>query len=418
MTARYLQVVQLDAVRVASFGSCQHKHIVVGNFFLLVGQLQELLVDAVQFGIRNADAQHFESVLQGCTSRTRCENNGIVVHTHILRIDDFVGLHILQHTVLMYSAGMGKGVSAHNGLVRLHRHVHQRTDHATCGMYLARIDIGLNIQVVVAFQNHSHFFFTGVAGAFADTVDGNFHLPCAVEHTLKRASRRHAQVVVAVGGDNRTVDAVDVLHEVTDFGTVFARQAIACGVGYIHDGGSCLDDSFYDTRQIFVVGASGVFGIELHVLHIAFGILHGSHGTFDNLLTRRVKLVADVAVAGSDAGVNAFALGKLQCLGCAVDVFLHGTGQRTNGGPCYGFRNLDNGIEITGRRNGEAGFDYIHAECFKLLGHLNFLNGIELTPRHLFAIAQGGVEYVKSVAHIFILLFRFRLRLLRVCGRS
>ena len=348
MTARYLQIVQLDAVCIASFCSGQHKHIIVGNLFLLVGQFQELLVDAIQFAIRNTDAQHFESVLQGCTSRTCCENNGIVVHTHILGIDDFVGLDIFQHTVLMNSAGMGKGVSAHNGLVRLHRHVHQRTDHATCSMYLARIDIGLDVQVVVAFQNHSHFFFARIAGAFAYAVDGNFHLPCTIEHTFERARRRHAQVVVAMRGDNCTVDTVNILHEITDFGSVFARQAIACGVGYIHDGGTGLDDSFHHTRQIFIVGASGILCVEFHILHIAFGILHGSHGTFDNLLARRVKLVADVAVAGSDTGVNALVFGKLQCLGSAVDILLDGTGQRTNGGPCYGFRNLDNRIEITG----------------------------------------------------------------------
>ena len=106
-----------------------------------------------------------------------------------------------------------------------------------------------------------------------------------------------------------------------------------------------------------------------------------------------------MAVAGSDSGVDAFALGEAKCFCGAVDVFFHGAGEGADGGPGDGFGDFDDGIEVAGAGDGEAGFDDIDAEAFQLLGDLNLLNRVELASGHLFAVAEGGVKNVKSFAH-------------------
>ena len=83
-------------------------------------------------------------MLQGCTSATRSKHDGIVVDTHLLGIHDLVGRYVLQHAILMDAARVGKGVAAYDGLVGLHGHIHQRAYHAARGVYLLRVDVGLD----------------------------------------------------------------------------------------------------------------------------------------------------------------------------------------------------------------------------------------------------------------------------------
>ena len=100
-TACHLQELQLDVVVVGTVGTGEHQNVVVGNVLLLVGKFQEVLIDLVQLVLLHLHAQHVQTVLQGGTTASGSQYDGIVVDTHILRVDDFVSLHILQHTVLM-----------------------------------------------------------------------------------------------------------------------------------------------------------------------------------------------------------------------------------------------------------------------------------------------------------------------------
>ena len=95
-------------------------------------------------------------MLQGSTSATRGEHDGIVVDTHLLGIHDLVGRDVLQHAILMDTARVSKGVATHNGLVGLHGHIHQRAYHAARGVYLLRVDVGLDAQVGVRLEYHCH----------------------------------------------------------------------------------------------------------------------------------------------------------------------------------------------------------------------------------------------------------------------
>ena len=152
----HLQVVKLHAVGGAAFGAGQHHDVVVGDFLLLVGQVEEILVNLVQLLVVDVHAVHAQTVLQGGTSAAGCQHDAVVVDAHVLGVDNLVGLRILQHAVLMDAAAVGKGIASHDGLVGLHGHVHQARYHAARGEYLGGVDVRGDAQVGVSLEYHGH----------------------------------------------------------------------------------------------------------------------------------------------------------------------------------------------------------------------------------------------------------------------
>ena len=128
-----------------------------------------------------------------------------------------------------------------------------------------------------------------------------------------------------------------MLHQVFDLSAIFLWQTIARSVRDVHNGRSRLDNRLNHPGQVFIVCSSGILGIKLYVFHIFLGILHGSHGTLDNLLAIAVKLIFDVGIARAYTRMNAFVLSVLQRIRRHVNIFLHRTGQRANSGPCHRF---------------------------------------------------------------------------------
>ena len=98
----YLQPVELNTMLVGSISTSEHQYILVSNFLFLISQLEELLVYLVELllvvDIHTVDV---ETILQSSTTRTGCQYDSVIVETHILRIDNLVGLHILQDAILM-----------------------------------------------------------------------------------------------------------------------------------------------------------------------------------------------------------------------------------------------------------------------------------------------------------------------------
>ena len=325
------------------------------------------------------------------------EQDGVLVDAHVLRVHDFVALPVFQHAVLVNARRVGKGVAPHNGLVGLDGHVHEVRHQAARGVNLLRVDLRVDAQVAVAFQNHGHLLKRGVARPLADAVDGDLHLPRPVEHARHGVGRGHAQVVVAVGGQHGAVYAVHVLHEVLYLLAVLLRQAVTRGVGNVHHRRARLDDGLHDARQILIVRAPGILAVKFHVVHVAFGVLHGGHGAFQYLVLRGVELVADVVVRRADARVYALVLGISQGFGGHVDVLLHTAREGANHRPGHGFGYLDHGVEVAGTRNGEARLNHVHAEGFQRACHLDFLHRVQLAAGHLLAVAQRRVKYKKSV---------------------
>ena len=65
-------------------------------------------------------------VVQRRTAAAGGESDGRIIDADVLRVDYFVALAVLQHTILMDAGRVGEGVAAHDGLVGLHGHPHQR----------------------------------------------------------------------------------------------------------------------------------------------------------------------------------------------------------------------------------------------------------------------------------------------------
>ncbi len=79
-------------------------------------------------------------------------------------------------------------------------------DHAGDRIYLAGVDVRVDADILVAFQDHGNLFECGVARALPDTVDRHLHLSGPVQHAFQRVGCCHAQVVMTVGGDDSLVD--------------------------------------------------------------------------------------------------------------------------------------------------------------------------------------------------------------------
>ena len=242
---------------------------------------------------------------------------------------------------------MGKGIAAYDRLVRLHRHIHQARYHTAGRINFLRIDVGFNVDILMAFNNHRHFFERSISGTFTDTIDSNFHLTGSIQHTCHCVGGSHTQIIVAMGGNDSIMNAVHMFHQILYLRPILGRQTVSCGIGNINHRSARLDNSFHHTCQIFVIRTSGIFGIELNILYITAGILHGRYRTLNNLLAIGIKFIFDVRVGSSDTRMNTLMLGKLQGFRCNIDIFLYGTCQGANRRPRHCFGNFDHRIKIT-----------------------------------------------------------------------
>ena len=116
-------------------------------------------------------------MLQGGTTATDSEHDGIVIDTDLLGIHDFVGGAGVHDAVLMDAARMGEGICADDGFVRGDPDARKRRDEAARFGDLAGIDVVEHADDVVADgQRHDDFLERCVSGAFAEPVDRTFDL--------------------------------------------------------------------------------------------------------------------------------------------------------------------------------------------------------------------------------------------------
>ena len=179
-------------------GTCQHQHVGIRHLLLLVGQQQELLIYMVELALLQFHTVHVQTVLQGSAPTAGCQYDRVVVDAHILRVHNLVGVHILQHTVLMDTTRVGKGVTPYYGLVRLHRHVHQARHHPRRRIDLHRVDVRLDAQLLVTLQYHGYLLERRVTRTLSDAVHGHLHLPGSRHHTAEGVGRSHTQIIVAM----------------------------------------------------------------------------------------------------------------------------------------------------------------------------------------------------------------------------
>ena len=133
-------------------------------------------------------------------ARARRHAHIVALKAHAFGREDFVGLAILEHAVLMDAGAVRKGVRTNDGLVRRHGFVADLCNERRRSGDVLHHDAGLEtFEVTVAnVQSGGHFFERRVAGALAQTVHAAFDLTRAHLHGRQRIGRCHAQVVVAV----------------------------------------------------------------------------------------------------------------------------------------------------------------------------------------------------------------------------
>ena len=247
----------------------------------------------------------------------------------------------------MNARRVGKSISSHNGFVGLNRHIHKAGNHAAYRINFLRIDLSFNLHTFVAFQYHGHFFERGVSGAFANAVDGYFHLAGSVHHSGNGIGSSHAQVVVAMGGDDCILDTFYILKQVFDFIPILPWKAITGCIRDIDHRGTGFNHGFHYAGQVHVVGSAGVFAVKFHIFHVLFGVFGGSNGPFQNFILCGIEFIFYMKFRSSNTGMNSFTLCKFEGFGSHFDVFLHTTCEGTDGWPCHGFGYFHYRIEIT-----------------------------------------------------------------------
>ena len=140
------------------------------------------------------------------------------------------------------------------------------------------LDAGIEAELFVLADDHDHFFEGGIAGAFAQAVDGAFDLAGAVADAGDGIGGSQTQVVMAMAGEDGLVDIGYVVDQVSDLFAVLIGEAIAGRIGDIDDSGAGGDHGFDHAGEVFVVGAAGVFGVEFDVADEVTGPFHGLDG--------------------------------------------------------------------------------------------------------------------------------------------
>lgn len=114
----------------------------------------------------------------------------------------------------------------------------------------------------------------------------------AVEDAAQGVGRSHAQIVVAVGRDDRPVDVGDVIDEVFDLRAVLAGQAVAVVSGMLTTVAPAAMTASI-TRAVFRIGARRLRRRTRRPRRSAWRI-HRPDGRFDDLFGRRAQFVVDM----------------------------------------------------------------------------------------------------------------------------
>ena len=161
---------------------------------------------------------------------------------------------------------MAESVLAHDRLVVLDRKAGDVGDQLGSLGQHGGVDVGGEGHDVLAhFQRHHDLFQRGIAGAFADAVDGAFHLARACQHTGQRIGDRQSQIVMAMGGEGHFIRVGYAVAQHGDDFEIFLRRGVAHRVGNIDGGGAGMDRHFHAAAEEIRHRAGGIFRRPLHV---------------------------------------------------------------------------------------------------------------------------------------------------------
>ena len=291
-------------------------------------------------------------------------------------------------------------IRADNGLGRGNGNAGDGLNHAACAVNLSGFDIAADAEVVGAgLERHGAFLHGSVACALADAVDGAFDLVDTGFNARERVCNRHAEVVVHMAGQNDLLDAVGVLTQILDAGSVLLRDHVADGIRDVDGGSACLDGGFDNAAQEVEVGAGRILSGEFDIRAEAFRVGNAVSDGFDDLVRSHLELVLHMYRAGSNKGMDTGRFSTADRIVGCFDVLVYAAGQRADGRAADGIRDGCDRSCITGRRSCKAGLDDVDLERFELLCDLNLLVEVHGTAGRLLAVAQGRVKNLNRSTH-------------------
>ena len=314
-------------------------------------------------------------------------------HADVFGTHDLVGRSLLEHPVLMDARLVGERVAAHDRLVALDGQPGDRREHPADRIEALGLDAGREAVVVeTGLERHHDFLERGIAGALADAVDRAFDLACSGLAAGQAVGDRQAEVVVAVGADDRPLDIGHALLERADHLAVLQRRGVADGIGNVDGGGAGFDGGLDDLAKKVDLGAGGVFGAELDVRAISLGPSHAGDGLLDDLGLGHPQLVLAVNGRSGQKDVDPRFLSVLDGFPGAVDVAVVAPGQPADrrAGDFRG--DGPDRLEVAGGGDRKPGLDHVDAECGERAGDLDLLGHDHARAGRLLAVAQGGVE--------------------------
>ncbi len=258
---------------------------------------------------------------------------------------------------------MGEGVFADDGLVALDEKPRQGADQLAAGHDVTGVDPGVEAEEVFpGAERHDDFLHGGVAGPFADAVDGAFHLPGAGLDGGQRIGHRQAQIVVAVNAEDRPLDSRDVFFQVPDQTGEFAGNRVAHRVGNVDGFRPRIDHGPDHLHQEVGLRARGVHGGKFDVVAILARAGHPFHRHVDDLLLGLLDHVLAVRFGSGKKDMDPGRFRLFQSAGVGLDVFFQSPGQPGHRDPLHFLGDAAHGIEIAGGGGGKARFDHIHLQ--------------------------------------------------------
>lgn len=87
--------------------------------------------------------------------------------------------------------------------------------------------------------------------------------------------------------------------------------------------GSGFDHGFHYTGEIIIIGTSGIFGIEFHIIGEVPGPFHTLYGTFQDIFTGGVEFRFNMEIGSADPGMDPAPGGMPEGFGGHFNIFLY-----------------------------------------------------------------------------------------------
>ena len=187
----------------------------------------------------------------------------------------------------------------------------------------------------------------------------------------------------------------------------FLWHRIADGIRNIDRPGPCGNHRLDHLIEIGGIGATGIHGRKLHIVHIAPRPLHHLDRALLRLVARHSELVLQMDIRSREKRMNADLRGPLQCLPGSIDILRARPRQAANRRSLDFLRDPPHRFKIPRRAIGKSCLDDIDPQSCQLLRHHDFLFHIHAGAWRLLAVPQRRIKNSDHACHGFTsLLFR------------